>query len=224
MLEIIAMTLEDAKTTEECGADRIELVSALTEGGLTPSYAIIESVVKSVKIPVNVMVRHHAKSFNYSNEEVDLMIRDIEIIKSLGANGIVLGLLDGQNQIEEQQLKQLLNVCNGLEVTFHKAIDETNVLESVQTLSKYPQITNILTAGGLNHITKNGDVIKQMIAKSGHINVLLGGGLTLDNFNLIKTETGATDFHFGTAVRINKSPFGEIDKQELLRLVNLAKK
>ena len=179
MLEIIAMTLEDAKTIEECGADRIELVSALTEGGLTPSYAII---------------------------------------------GIVLGLLDGQNQIEEQQLKQLLNVCNGLEVTFHKAIDETNVLESVQTLSKYPQITNILTAGGLNHITKNGDVIKQMIAKSGHINVLLGGGLTLDNFNLIKTETGATDFHFGTAVRINKSPFGEIDKQELLRLVNLAKK
>ncbi|RXD24785.1 copper homeostasis protein CutC, partial [Acinetobacter baumannii] len=71
-------------TIEECGADRIELVSALTEGGLTPSYAIIESVVKSVKIPVNVMVRHHAKSFNYSNEEVDLMIRDIEIIKSLG--------------------------------------------------------------------------------------------------------------------------------------------
>ena len=131
MLEIIAMTLEDAKTIEECGADRIELVSDLTEGGLTPNYAIIESVVKSVKIPVNVMVRHHAKSFNYSNEEVDLMIRDIEIIKSLGANGIVLGLLDGQNQIEEQQLKQLLNVCNGLEVTFHKAIDETNVLESV---------------------------------------------------------------------------------------------
>lgn len=223
MLEIIAMTVEDAKVIEQCGADRIELVSALTEGGLTPSYALIESVVKSVNIPVNVMVRHHAKSFNYSNQEVDLMIRDIEIIKSLGANGVVFGLLDGKQNIEEKQLKRLLNACDGLDITFHKAIDETNVLESITTLSKYPQITNVLTAGGLDHITKNSDMIKQMIAKSGHIKILLGGGLTLDNLNFLKTETGASDFHFGTAVRINKSPFGEIDKKELLTLVKLVK-
>lgn len=223
MLEIIAMTVEDAKVIEQCGADRIELVSALTEGGLTPSYALIESVVKSVNIPVNVMVRHHAKSFNYSNQEVDLMIRDIEIIKSLGANGVVFGLLDGKQNIEEQQLKRLLNACNGLDITFHKAIDETNVLESITTLSKYPQITNVLTAGGLDHITKNSDMIKQMIAKSGHIKILLGGGLTLDNLNFLKTETGASHFHFGTAVRTNKSPFGEIDKKQLLTLVKLVK-
>nr|SUY20301.1 copper homeostasis protein [Clostridioides difficile] len=62
MLEIIGMSVEDAKIIEDVVADRIELVSALTEGGLTPSFGLIESVVNSVKIPVNVMIRHHAKS------------------------------------------------------------------------------------------------------------------------------------------------------------------
>ncbi|SJT63371.1 Copper homeostasis protein CutC [Clostridioides difficile] len=77
MLEIIGMTLEDAKIIEYCGADRIELVSALTEGGLTPSFGMIESVIKNVKIPVNVMIRNHAKGFIYSDDEIDIMIRDL---------------------------------------------------------------------------------------------------------------------------------------------------
>lgn len=140
MLEIIGMTLEDAKIIEYCGADRIELVSALTEGGLTPSFGMIESVIKNVKIPVNVMIRNHAKGFIYSDDEIDIMIRDIDIVRNLGANGVVLGVLDKNKNISELQLRRISESCKGIDVTFHKAIDETNIIGSVKTLSKYKEI------------------------------------------------------------------------------------
>ncbi len=102
MLEIIGMSVEDAKIIEDCGADRIELVSALTEGGLTPSFGLIESVVNSVKIPVNIMIRHHAKSFVYSKEDISIMQKDIGVVKEIGANGVVFGVLDKNNNIDEK--------------------------------------------------------------------------------------------------------------------------
>ncbi|RDY27111.1 copper homeostasis protein CutC [Romboutsia weinsteinii] len=221
MLEIIGMSVEDAIAIEACGADRIELVSALTEGGLTPSYGLIEAVVKSVKIPVNVMIRHHAKSFVYSKEDIKIMEKDIEIVKSLGANGVVFGMLDQNNNIDEEDLKALLAKCGGLDVTFHRAIDETNVIESMDILNKYENITNTLTSAGKTNIRENIDVIKAMIEKSNGVNILLGGGLNFDNIEEIKSLTKATDFHFGTAVRVNKDPFGEIDQEKLKKLVEI---
>ncbi|WP_297131048.1 copper homeostasis protein CutC [Terrisporobacter sp.] len=221
MLEIIGMCVEDAKAIEFCGGNRIELVSALTEGGLTPGYATIEKVVNSVKIPVNVMVRNHAKSFTYSDYDIEVMKKDIEIIKSLGANGIVLGMLDKFNNIDEENLKELLDITEGLDVTFHKAIDETNVKESIKVLNKYDKITNILTSGGLGNIADNTDNIKYMLNNSNNINILLGGGLTFDNIESIRNITNATDFHFGTAVRVDKSPFGDIDENKLTSLVKI---
>ena len=212
MLEIIGMSVEDAKAIEYCGANRIELVSALTEGGLTPSFSMIEKVVNSVDIPVNVMIRNHARSFRYSEYDLEVMQKDIEIIKSLGANGVVLGLLDDNKKIDK--------VGSDIDVTFHKAIDETNVLESVNVLNRYDKITNILTAGGINNISDNTNNIKAMIENS-KANILLGGGLNFDNVKRIKELTQATDFHFGTAVRIDKSPFGEIDTNKLSQLVKL---
>jgi len=101
MIEIIAATPEDARRIEACGADRIELVSALSEGGLTPSYAIIEITVKSVTIPVNVMIRPHSKSFVYTREEIEIMKEDIHVAKELGANGVVIGALDEKRKIHE---------------------------------------------------------------------------------------------------------------------------
>lgn len=220
MLEIIGMSVEDAKAIEYCGANRIELVSALTEGGLTPSFAMIEKVVNSVNIPVNVMIRNHAKSFKYSEHDLEVMQKDIEIVESLGVNGIVLGLLDDARKIDKIGLEKLLDVVSNIDITFHKAIDETNVLESVNTLNKYDKITNILTAGGVKSISDNINDIKLMIETS-KANILLGGGLNFDNIKRIKELTQATDFHFGTAVRVDKSPFGEIDINKLTQLVKL---
>lgn len=224
MIEIIAMSVEDAISIEKCGADRIELVSALTEGGLTPSFGLIEAVVKAVKIPVNVMIRHHAKSFVYSHEDISIMIKDIEKVKELGANGIVFGMLDRDNKIKEDQLIKLLDASKGLEVTYHRAIDETDLVDSIKLLNKYEGITNVLTSGGKGNIENNIHKIKQMRENSSHIKILLGGGLNFENIETIKNQTNNTDFHFGTAVRVDNNPFKEIDEAKLSKLVDILNK
>ncbi|CEN22332.1 copper homeostasis protein CutC [Paraclostridium sordellii] len=221
MLEIIGMSVEDAIAIEKCGADRIELVSALTEGGLTPSFGLIESVVNKVKIPVNVMIRHHAKSFVYSDEDINIMIKDIEKVKEIGANGVVFGVLDEKNNIREEQLITLLEAAKGLDVTYHRAIDETNVIDSIKILTKYEYITNVLTSAGKGNIENNIEKIKEMKKNAGSINILLGGGLNFENIDRIKNLTNNKDFHFGTAIRVDKNPFGEIDEVKLRKLVEI---
>jgi copper homeostasis protein len=212
MLEIIATTMEDAIRIEAAGASRIELVSALTEGGLTPSYGLIKSVVANVKIPVNVMIRPHSKSFVYTLAEQRVMKEDILAVRHLKANGVVLGVLDESNQICEKALYELLEYCDGVEVTFHRAIDKlTDPVQGIQVLRKYPQIKTVLTSGGQENIVTNIPIIQQMIAQAGHIRVMPGGGLNLNNIGQIMQETNAQDYHFGTFVRDNQSPLMEIN-------------
>jgi copper homeostasis protein len=222
MIEIIATTLEDARRIERGGANRIELISALTEGGLTPSYALIKNVVQNVTIPVNVMIRPHAKSFVYTEDEINLMIEDILIAKELKANGVVLGALDGNNEIDVPSLEKLLKVCDGLEVTFHRAIDElADPVKGILILSSYEQINNVLTSGGRGNIMHNLEVIRNMVEVSKKMHMLVGGGLNLINIREVMENTKAIDYHFGTAVRVNNSALGEIDINCLRELVNI---
>lgn len=224
MIEIIACTLEDALNIEKYGGERIELVSALSEGGLTPSYALIERVIKEVEIPVNVMIRPHSNSFMYSSEELEIMKKDILIAKKLKANGVVLGVLNNKNEIHEEALNFLLEACDCMEVTFHKAIDEVpDIINAVKILDKYPQIKNILSSGGRGNITDNIDIIKCMIENCGHIDILVGGGLKFTNIEEIVDRTGAASYHFGTAVRKNASIRETIDGEKLEKMVEIIK-
>lgn len=224
MIEIIAATLEDAKKIEAYGGNRIELVSALSEGGLTPSYGLIKQVIESVSIPVNVIIRPHSKSFVYIDDELELMRQDIKIAREYGANGIVIGTLNKKNQICEMSLERLLEVSEGIEVTFHRAIDELdNPVDGVRILSRYKGIKRILTSGGKGRVSKNTEIIRNMILNSEHINIMVGGGLNFENSREIMKETGAPEYHFGTAVRYGSSPFGDISEELLIKLFKLLK-
>lgn len=224
MIEIIAMTPEDARRIEACGADRIELVGALSEGGLTPSYGMIEKVVQAVRIPVNVMIRPHAKSFLYNEEEICIMKKDILISGELGANGVVFGALNEREQISEEVIIELAELCGGLDITFHKAIDESaDIIEAITSLSKHPRIKTVLTSGGQGSIADNIPVINKMIERSGHIRVMAGGGLNFANIRQVMEGTGPCDYHFGTAVRFDHSIQGDIDAKQLKELIGIIK-
>jgi len=225
MIEIIGVAIEDVKRIEESGADRIELVSALSEGGLTPSYSLIKRAVQSVKIPVNVMIRPHSKSFIYTEDEIDLMIEDILIAKELKVNGVVFGVINKNNEICVPSLEKLLKACDGIDVTFHRAIDDVlDPVKGIEVLAHFDQVKNVLTSGGKGDILKNIQVIKNMVEKSKHINVIVGGGLNPLNIKEIMEKTKAPAYHFGTAVRNDKSIFGEINTDSLRVLVNTINK
>ncbi|MFA2811354.1 copper homeostasis protein CutC [Bacillus mycoides] len=224
MLEVIATCLEDVKRIEKAGGNRIELISSYTEGGLTPSYAFIKKAVEAVQIPVHVMIRPHAKSFTYTEEEIEMMKEDIVVAQNLGAAGVVLGVLNEQNEVDEEKLVDLLSVVDGINVTYHRAIDDTeNPVEAMKVLKKFNKVTHVLTSGGQGNVVDNIPVLAAMQKESeGNIQLVVGSGVTKKNVKQLLDETGITQAHVGTAVREGKSCFSEIDPnlvQELVRII-----
>ncbi|WP_210365379.1 copper homeostasis protein CutC [Bacillus sp. REN3] len=224
LIEIIATTIEDAILIEQSGADRIELVSALSEGGITPSYSLIESVVNKVKIPVNVMIRPHSQSFCYSNDDLSIMKNDLKVVRSLGANGVVLGVLNDRNEVDLKSVEELLEESSNLEVTFHRAVDRAeDPIEAIKVLSRYKEIKTVLTSGGMGELTDRLNNIKGMKEVCGHLELLVGSGLNRENISTIHSTVNTGHYHFGTSVRKNSSPIEGIDQEELKKLVELMK-
>jgi copper homeostasis protein len=224
MIEYIAVTVDDAKLIEKSGANRIELVSGLTEGGLTPSYGLIEKVVNSVTIPVNVMVRPHGQSFRYSEDNIGIMRNDIRIIRSLGANGVVLGMLDKAGAIDFRQLEELLTETGQMEVTFHRAIDSSsNILESAQKLDSYKQITTILTSGGHGDWETRVGILKQLKEICKETEILIGSGLSKENIREVHEQVGTNCYHFGTAIRKDNQILKSVSLEKAIEIVHTLK-
>lgn len=224
LIEFIAVTVEDAKLIEKSGADRIELVSGLTEGGITPSYGLIEKVVNSVSIPVNVMVRPHGQSFCYSEDDIAIMKKDIRVIRDLGANGVVLGMLDGEGNVDFHQLEDLLTDIGTMEVTFHRAIDSSNnILKNAEKLNQYKEIKTILTSGGHGDWQTRLETLRKLKEICKETEILIGSGLSKDNIREVHTQVGTNCYHFGTAVRIDHSILKSVSLEKAVQIIHTLK-
>lgn len=201
MLEIIASTVEEAVAAEQAGADRIELVSALSEGGLTPSYGLIRQVVSTVEIPVHVLVRPHSKSFVYSKSDEETIITDIDLIRELGAAGIVVGSLTADGRIDEGFLGRIIKHKGELSLTFHRAIDSSrDILEAAEVLADFPEVDRILTSGGQATALEGKETITRLIEDHPDLIILPGSGITLENAEALLEATKASELHVGSAV------------------------
>ncbi|KQS18461.1 copper homeostasis protein [Exiguobacterium sp. Leaf187] len=201
MLEIIASTVEEAVAAEQARADRIELVSALSEGGLTPSYGLIRQVVSTVEIPVHVLVRPHSKSFVYSKSDEETIITDIDLIRELGAAGIVVGSLTADGRIDEGFLGRIIKHKGELSLTFHRAIDSSrDILEAAEVLADFPEVDRILTSGGQATALEGKETITRLIEDHPDLIILPGSGITLENAEALLEATKASELHVGSAV------------------------
>lgn len=206
ILEVIATTPADAIIADQAGADRIEWIAAQEEGGLTPSLDSIEQMTESVSIPVNMMVRPHSRHFVYEDADLMRMVQDIRHISRTGVAAIVTGVLTADRQIDMIALERLLDAADGKPFTFHRAFDELDDLErGLDILSRYPQITRILTSGGQPSVIQ---ATKQMIildrlASQTHIQLIAGAGLTLQNLASFVKDTSIQEVHLGSAMRVN---------------------
>ncbi|MFS0728212.1 copper homeostasis protein CutC [Paenibacillus sp. 1P07SE] len=219
LLEVIATTYEDAVIAERNGADRIELITAFTEGGLTPSIGTVAAVLEEVRIPVRVMVRPHARGFMYSADDIRIVRSDIEQIRSVGGREIVLGLLRSDRTIDLKGLEELLAAAKGMKATFHRAFDEVrDQHEALSLLMQYPQITDILTSGGQSTAPEGAARLRSLHAAAsatGSIGILAGSGLSAANIADFMQQTGIRRLHVGTSVRRAGSPLTEIEPERL---------
>ena len=225
-IEIIATCIADVETSVAAGVDRIELVSALTQGGLTPSFALMEEAVRVAKsVPVMVMIRPHAMSFVLMPDDIRVMEKEIQIAKKIGAAGIVLGGITAAGEIDTELLDRLLPLTDGLMVTFHKAFDRTrNVYEALDVILKYPQITRILTSGGMESVIENMPVLKELRKRAGgNVSLLPGGEMALSDISAIRIAEISTEIHLGLQVREKNDARQKIDAEKIKQAIALWK-
>ena len=122
-LEVCANSVTSALVAAEAGAHRIELCSALELGGLTPSHATLEQMAEQLQIPARVLIRPRPGHFTYSESELRTMVRDIEFVRSLGVEGVVIGALNHDLTLDKQTLSKMIEAGGGMALTFHRAID-----------------------------------------------------------------------------------------------------
>ncbi|WP_042222010.1 copper homeostasis protein CutC [Oceanobacillus manasiensis] len=222
-LEVIVQNKQEAIQAEELGADRVELVSAISEGGLTPSYGTIKHVLGSVNIPVQIMIRPHSRHFFYTDEEFHAICDDIQAIQQLGGNRIVFGSLNGDHTVNEAMLSKLFHRFPDIDMTFHRAFDEVvSQVEAYETLSKYKRnVKRILTSGGKASCEEGLEQLIKLVGLARDLqgpSIMPGAGLSSENIKRIKQETGSVAFHFGKAVRINQSFANGFAQEELEKI------
>jgi len=205
-IEICTTSFQSAKNAELAGAGRIELCSELAVGGITPSYGLLEAVLKKVSLQVFVLVRPRSGNFVYSDEEFEIIKNDIRISKELGCAGIVSGVLKDDFSIDLIRTKELVELAKPLEFTFHRAFDLTpNPVESLEELIEIG-VNRILTSGKEISAEKGIDLLKKLkdLAKN-RLRILPGGGIRPENVHLFK-ENGFKEIHASASSVWKESP------------------
>lgn len=194
-IEICANSFASARAAQEAGADRIELCTELSVGGLTPSLGLIEKTILELDIPVHVLIRPRSSNFTYSEEDFDVMLRDISFCCEIGCAGIVSGILDHHLEIDLKRTAKLIEACQGKEFTFHRAFDW--VQDPIQEFQKLKELkVDRLLSSGLQPTAVQGiSLLKQLQELSeGKIEVMPGGGINIENAQLFK-EAGFQSIH-----------------------------
>lgn len=194
-IEICAYSLESCINAQAGGAGRIELCGGLGEGGTTPSAGLIEVVKKHIQIPVYVMIRPRGGDFVYDVFEEEIMRKDINLAKQLGANGVVLGILSADGQVDVVRTKALVDYAYPMKVTFHRAFDLTP--DPVKALKAViaTGAERILTSGQKPSAIEATDLLKKLAKEAGQsIEIMAGGGVNHTNAKQL-AETGVHALH-----------------------------
>lgn len=223
IIEGIATNLQDVIDLNTFGANRIELCSEIEKDGLTPNLKLVKEAVSLTEIPINVMVRPHDRSFVYSKIELRDMAEQINEISNYGADGIVLGALTKNQNIDVQAMDYLTSVSDNMHITFHKAFDQVaNPIMALDILLQYPHIKVILTSGGKGSVLDNFLNLKKLIKKTKNksIEIMPGGGIDTTNILEVSRKIRSKSIHCGRGIRHENSFKNGISKQKMVLMKN----
>lgn len=194
--EACVESLIDALEAEKRGANRIELCDNLSQGGTTPSYGTIKIALSTLKIPVFPIIRPRGGDFCYTPAEIEVIKKDIKVCKSLGAKGVVLGILTADKKIDFKTLAEFMELAKPMEVTFHKAIDEledpTLVIDDLINLG----VKRILSSGTKPTALEGKDMLNKMIEKAGdRLTIVVAGKVTKENLPEISSLIPSKEYH-----------------------------
>ncbi|MCM1041410.1 MAG: copper homeostasis protein CutC [Bacteroides sp.] len=216
-IEVCANSVNSVLAARQAGADRVELCMGMPEGGTTPSYGCIAEACAAGGIKVNVIVRPRGGDFLYDEVEKKVMLRDIRMLKDMGVDGVVTGMLRENGSIDGEFLRQCVREAAPLPVTFHRAFDRcADPMEALSVLEDCG-VVRLLTSGQRADALQGADLIARLVQKARHLAVMPGCGVSAENIAEIARRTGAREFHLSGKVRQESAMtfrHKEFDKEE----------
>jgi copper homeostasis protein len=203
IIEVCVDSVESAVASQEGGAERVELCDNLFEGGTTPSAGSIALARERLKIKLHVIIRPRGGDFLYSELEYAIMKRDIEAAKALGADGVVIGLLTADGDIDVPRTRELIQLARPMTVTFHRAFDVAREpFRALDTLIELG-VDRLLTSGQEETVLEGAEMIAQLVQRAGdRLIIMPGGGFTERNIGRIVAQTGVHEVHVTGFVRV----------------------
>ncbi|CTQ53819.1 Copper homeostasis protein CutC [Roseibium album] len=193
-LEVCVDTIDGAWTAAQNGADRIELCSALSEGGLTPSLGLMAAAAQ-LPIPVYAMIRPRGGHFQYSRLEKSLMLQDVQAAEDAGLAGIAIGAVNERHELDQSFLAEAIS-GTGLNATLHRAVDTVNDFENAIVSAIDLGFERILTSGQSVKADQGLNQLAHAVRRaSGRISIMAGSGVTALNAALILKETSVNELH-----------------------------
>lgn len=195
-LEIACFNLESALIAQNAGADRVELCTDISVGGITPSHETVQQAREKLSIDLYVMIRSRGGHFVYSEDEFQEMKQTISTFKKMGVNGFVFSILNKNQTIHVQNNKKLVDLAKPLPCTFHRAFDE--VLEVEQALEDVIGcgFSTVLTSGTFPNVMEGNEVLKKLVLQSkNRIEIMPGGGLRSSNISELDEAVKANFYH-----------------------------
>ncbi len=178
------------------GASRIELCSALSEGGLTPSHSYLLKCRADFTVPLFPIIRARGGDFLYSEEEFDIIKKEVAFCRETKFDGIVTGFLKEDGSIDTKRLSVIVELAHPMQVTFHRAFDRcSNSFDALEDIIECG-CKRILTSGQKLKAPEGADLIQQLIASAANrIIIMPGSGVRKENIAALARQTGATEFH-----------------------------
>lgn len=199
-----ANSVESCLAAQAGGANRVELCAGIPEGGTTPSYGDIAVALELLKeTRLHVIIRPRGGDFLYSPIEQRIILKDIDLARKLGADGVVFGCLTAEGDVDLPLMRQLMEAAEGMSVTFHRAFDvcrnPQQALEDIIGLGCH----RILTSGQQPTAEQGIPLLKNLQQQAdGRIILLAGCGVNETNIARIAQETGIHEFHFSAREQI----------------------
>ena len=218
LLEVIVQSVVDARAAARAGADRLEVVRRIEDGGLTPPIALVREIAAEVSLPLRVMVRENA---GYTTSPVELLAlqRAASSLAELQVDGLVVGFA-AAGEIELEPVCQVMDAAPGMNVTFHRAFDQLrDPLAAIDALANVPGIDRILTGGGEGAPAVRSRRLRAYQERAGpRLTIIAGGGVDAAMLaSLVRTGV-VREVHVGRAAREGHDPEAAVAAAEVSRL------